>query len=143
MSGEVRFRYGAVFVLTLTLLVFAVIAPNGDWSRAVWCALLWLALLTVVATSHARAMVRRPVAGVLLALAALTVGGEAAGALSDPALFAISGALSAAIPLALVRGSRDAARAALPRDGDRGARGQSGGEGARFAGGIGGVGGGD
>lgn len=103
-SSVAGFRYGVVFMLTLTLLVFVIVAPGEDWSRAVACALQWLALLTVVATSRARTGVRQSVAVVLLALTSFTVVGEAAGALSDAVLFAISGLLSAAIPLALIGG---------------------------------------
>src|ERR1700722_4373984 len=101
---EAGFRYGVVFLLTLTLLVFVIVAPAADWAQAVACALQWLALLTVVATSRASNNVRRPVAIVLLALTSFTVVGEAAGALSSAVLFAISGLLSAAIPLALIGG---------------------------------------
>jgi hypothetical protein len=101
---EAGFRYGVVFLLTLTLLVFVIVAPAANWARTVACALQWLALLTVVATSRARSNVRLPVAIVLLALTSFTVVGEAAGALSDAVLFAISGLLSAAIPLALIGG---------------------------------------
>jgi hypothetical protein len=103
-DSEAGFRYGVVFLLTLTLLVFVIVAPGTNWSRAVGCALQWLALLTVVATSRASSNVRRPVAIVLLALTSFTVVGEAAGALSDAVLFAIGGALSAAIPMALIGG---------------------------------------
>ncbi len=103
-DSEAGFRYGVVFLLTLTLLVFVIVAPGANWSRAVGCALQWLALLTVVATSRASSNVRRPVAIILLALTSFTVVGEAAGALSDAVLFAISGLLSAAIPLALIGG---------------------------------------
>jgi hypothetical protein len=103
-DGEAGFRYGVVFLLTLTLLVFVIVAPGEDWSRATGCALQWLALLTVVATSRASSNVRRPVAIVLLGLTSFTVVGEAAGALPDAVLFGISGLLSAAIPLALVGG---------------------------------------
>jgi hypothetical protein len=103
-SREAKFRYGVVFLLTLTLLVFVIVAPGEDWSHAVACALQWLALLTVVATSRARTGVRQSVAVVLLALTSFTVVGEAAGALPDAVLFAISGVLSAAIPLALIGG---------------------------------------
>jgi Ion channel. len=91
-------------MLTLTLLVFVIVAPAADWSRAVACALQWLALLAVVATSRASTGVRQSVVIVLLAFTSFTVVGEAAGALSDPVLFAISGLLSAAIPLALIGG---------------------------------------
>jgi hypothetical protein len=103
-NSDAGFRYGVVFLLTLTLLVFVIVAPGADWSRAVGCALQWLALLAVVATSRASSSVRRPAAVVLLALTSFTVVGEAAGALSDAVLFAISGVLSAAIPLALIGG---------------------------------------
>jgi Ion channel len=101
---EAGFRYGAVFLLTLTLLVFVIVAPSANWSRAVGCTLQWLALLTVVATSRASRNVRRPMAIVLLGLTSFTVVGEAAGTLSDAELFAVSGVLSAAIPLALIGG---------------------------------------
>ena len=103
-SRDAGFRYGLVFMLTLTLLVFVIVAPGADWSRAVACALQWLALLAVVATSRASTGVRQSVVIVLLAFTSFTVVGEAAGALSDPVLFAISGLLSAAIPLALIGG---------------------------------------
>jgi voltage-gated potassium channel Kch len=102
--SDAGFRFGLVFLLTLTLLVFVIVAPSADWSRAVGCALQWLALLAIVATSRASSGVRRPAAVVLLALASFTVVGEAAGALSDAVLFAISGLLSAAIPFALIGG---------------------------------------
>jgi hypothetical protein len=103
-DSDAGFRYGVVFLLTLTLLVFVIVAPNENWASATSCSLQWLALLTVVATSRTSSNVRRPVAIVLLGLASFTVVGEAAGALSDAVLFAISGLLSAAIPLALVGG---------------------------------------
>lgn len=32
-SRDAGFRYGLVFMLTLTLLVFAILAPAADWSR--------------------------------------------------------------------------------------------------------------
>jgi hypothetical protein len=110
-DGEAGFRYGAVFLLTLTLLVFVIVAPGENWSRAVGCALQWLALLTVVATSRASSNVRRSTAVVLLGLTSFTVVGEAAGALPDAVLFAISGLLSVAIPLALVGGLLQLVRA--------------------------------
>ncbi|MGA9875075.1 MAG: potassium channel family protein [Solirubrobacteraceae bacterium] len=103
-NDDARFRFGAVLLLTFTLLVFVIVAPDADWSRAVTCTLQWLALLAIVATSRARSGVRRPVAVAIVGLTAFTVVGEAAGALSDPVLFAISGALSAAIPAALIGG---------------------------------------
>lgn len=103
-SREAGFRFGLVFLLTLTLLVFVIVTPTADWSRAIGVALQWLALLAVVATSRARADVRRSVAVAIVALMAFTVIGEGAGGLSSWVVFAISGALSAAIPLALIGG---------------------------------------
>jgi hypothetical protein len=110
-DSDAGFRYGAVFLLTLTLLVFVIVAPSANWARAVVCALQWMALLTVVATSRASTNVRRPVAIVLLGLTSFTLVGEAAGALSDAVVFTVSGILSAAIPLALVGGLMRLARA--------------------------------
>jgi hypothetical protein len=101
---EASFRFGVVFLLTLTLVVFTIVAPAADWSRAVGLTLQWLALLAVVATSRASLDVRRPVVVVIAGLTAFTVVAEAAGGLSDSVLFAISGLLSAAIPLALIGG---------------------------------------
>ncbi|HEX3392730.1 MAG TPA: potassium channel family protein [Solirubrobacteraceae bacterium] len=101
---EAGFRFGLVFLLTLTLLVFVIVAPTANWSRAIAIALQWLALLAVVATSRARVDVRRSVAVAIVALMTFTVVGEAAGGLSDAVLFAISGALSAAVPVALIGG---------------------------------------
>ncbi|MGH2879067.1 MAG: potassium channel family protein [Solirubrobacteraceae bacterium] len=103
-SREAGFRFGLVFLLTLTLLVFVIVAPSANWSRAVAVALQWLALLTVVATSRATADVRRSVAVAIMALMTFTVVGEAAGGLTNWVVFAISGLLSAAIPLALIGG---------------------------------------
>jgi hypothetical protein len=103
-SSDAGFRYGAVFLLTLILLVFVIVAPADDGSRAVACALQWLALLTVVATSRTRSSVRRARSIAILALTAGTVIGEAVGAIPDSVLLAISGVLSAAIPFALIGG---------------------------------------
>jgi Ion channel len=103
-SRDARFRFGAVFLLTLTMLVFVIVAPGANWSRAIVCALQWLALLTVVGTSRARTGVRRSVALAIVALTTFTVTSEAAGALPDAVLFAIGGLLSAAIPVALIGG---------------------------------------
>jgi hypothetical protein len=103
-SREAGFRFGLVFLLTLTLLVFVIVAPSADWSRATGLTLQWLALLAVIATSRARSGVRLLIAVAIAALTTFTVVGEAAGGLSDTVLFAISGVLSAAVPLTLIGG---------------------------------------
>lgn len=101
---EAGFRFGLVFLLTFTLAVFVIVTPTAGWSRAVGLGLQWLALLAVIATSRARANVRRPGAVAVVALMAFTVVGAAGEALSRPLLFAVSGALSALTPVALIGG---------------------------------------
>ena len=54
-----QFRFGAVFALVLTLVLFEVLAPSDDWARAGAVALAGGALTVAVATSRARAPVRR------------------------------------------------------------------------------------
>lgn len=98
------FRFGAVFLLTLTLLVFVIVAPTASWARAVAIGLQWLALLAVAATSRTKTDVRRPMAVAIVTLLAFTVVGTASGGLSPAVLFAISGVLSAATPLLLIGG---------------------------------------
>jgi Ion channel len=98
------YRYGAVFVLTFALLVFIIVAPSADWSRAVAMAIEGAALVVTFATSRARAPVRRAWATAVGLGAALIVIGVAAGALPVAADFALAGLLAAAIPLSLVRG---------------------------------------
>jgi hypothetical protein len=99
---EASFRFGVVFLLTLTLAVFAIVAPNASWARAASIGLQWLALLAVVVTSRTRAGVRRPEAVALVALMSFTVVGAANETLSRALLFAVSGLLSALTPLALI-----------------------------------------
>ena len=53
------FRYGAAFVLTLLVVMVAIVAPAGELMRATVLALESAALVVVVATSRARAEVRR------------------------------------------------------------------------------------
>jgi hypothetical protein len=103
-SRAAGFRYGAVLGLTLGLLVFAIVAPERAWARAVALALEGIALTIVVASSRARAATRRA--------RALAVGGggvvvvvlTAADVLSRAVVFAVAGLLAAAIPAALVGG---------------------------------------
>ena len=99
-----EFRYGAVFVLMVTLLVFVTIAPGGDATRAVVLALEGAALLVVVATSRERRAVRNARVRVLAVAAALAVAAVALGALPLPVVFAANGILTFCILVALVGG---------------------------------------
>ncbi len=99
-----RFRYGAVFVLTLSLCVFLIVAPDSDWAHAVALAFLCAALLVVVATSRASPAVRhaRALAGACATVAILIA--VAVGALPLWVVFALAALLSLAIPIALAGG---------------------------------------
>ena len=99
-----RYRYGAVLALTLVLLVFVILAPPGDWSRALALLLESAALVVAVATSRARSEVRRSVAAAVAAAGAVVVVAVAAGLVPQWATLLLSGAIALAIPLSLVRG---------------------------------------
>ncbi|HTP21337.1 MAG TPA: potassium channel family protein [Solirubrobacteraceae bacterium] len=98
---DASFRYGIVLLIVLVLLVFEVLTPETDLSRAVGIALAGGALSVSVATSRARAEVRRVRTVSVGALAALVVIGILVGAVSDTATYVIGTMLIAAIPIAL------------------------------------------
>ncbi len=99
-----EYRYGAVFLLTFTLLVFSVAAPAADWARAVAVGLEFGALMVVVATSRARVDVRRARVVMVGVTAIAVVVAIGTGLLSKGVVFVISGLVAALIPAALVRG---------------------------------------
>src|SRR4051812_37547309 len=99
-----EFRYGVVFLLTLAEVVWQIVGPAAQWSVAVAFALQCAALLVVVATSRAREEVRR-VRTVAAAVVAVGLVTAIAGDLTPNWLpLATGGALSIAIPWALVGG---------------------------------------
>jgi len=86
-----EFRYGAVFLIVLVLVVFLVVAPDEGWARAVALALETAALTIAVATSRVRPAVRHRravvglVVGVAVAIGVLTgIVSEAAVAVREP-----------------------------------------------------------
>ena len=99
-----RSRYGAVFLLTLALLVFVIVAPAADWSRAVALLLESAALVVAAATSYARLEVRRTRATAIAVAGGLVVAGVAAGLVPVWAAQALGGVLAVAIPLSIVQG---------------------------------------
>jgi hypothetical protein len=99
-----QYRYGAVFLITLALLVFVIVAPSADWSRAVALLLESVALVVAVATSRERRAVRRARAMAIATVGALAVIGVAAGLLGPALALGLGGVLAVAIPLTLVRG---------------------------------------
>ena len=99
-----EFRYGAVFLIVLVLVVFLVVAPDEDWASAVALALEAAALTVAIATSRVRATVRRRravvgvVGGVVVAVGVLT------GVVSQTLVAAIAAVIAVAIPVELVGG---------------------------------------
>ena len=101
-ADPASYRYGAVFLLTLVLLVFVILAPAADWSRAVAIGLESTALAIALATSRAR--VRRTRATVIAVAGGVAVACVLAGLVPTWAAQTLSGVLALAIPLSLVRG---------------------------------------
>src|SRR4051812_17284575 len=104
VSHRVEFRYGAVFVLMLVLLVFVIVTPAGNVTRAVVLALEGLALLVVVATSREQGDVRNARVRLLAVPAVLAVTAVALGVLPLPVVIATNGVLTLSILVALVSG---------------------------------------
>jgi hypothetical protein len=98
------YRYGVVLGLNAITLVFIIIAPNADWARATVLALQGSALVVAIATTRARAEVRRTRAVVACVVAALLVVVVAAGTLSIGTESAIGALIALAIPGALIGG---------------------------------------
>jgi hypothetical protein len=98
------FRYGAVFVSTVVLMVFLIVAASGTWSRAIALALEGGALVVVLATSRERRRVRRARAALAGALAALIVLGIAVGLVEPVVAEAIAALCGIAVCLTLVGG---------------------------------------
>ena len=102
--GAGSFRFGAVFLLTLTLCVFLIVAPDADWARAVALALQSAALIVVVATSRASAAVRRERTTAAGAAAVVVFLAVATGVSPQWAVYVLGVAMSLAIPIAIVGG---------------------------------------
>jgi len=98
---EASFRYGTVLLIILALLVFEVLSPDTDWSRALGFGLAGAALTVAVATSRARAEVRRVRTLVVGVLAVLFVVLILAGVLSASFTYVVGTLLVAAIPITL------------------------------------------
>jgi hypothetical protein len=101
---EAGFRYGAVFLLTLAIVVVAISAPAKDWSKALALALEFAALMVVVATSREREGVRRRRTLAIGAVTAAVVLAIGVGALPKTLTFAIALALALLIPASLAGG---------------------------------------
>ena len=103
-SERAAYRYGAVLLCTVAVLVFLIVAPSADWSRAVALAIQALALLVAVATSRARADVRRTRVALGAAVTVVVVAGTAAGSIPAGAATAVGTFVGVAVPLAIIGG---------------------------------------
>ncbi|MGO9886642.1 MAG: ion channel [Solirubrobacteraceae bacterium] len=100
-DGPAGFRYGVVLAIVLATVVFEVLAPDADWARAVAIALVGGALTVAVATSRARAQVRRTRMFVVGGIAFVVVVGIATGLVNQWGTFLVGTLLVASIPIAL------------------------------------------
>lgn len=103
-EGEAGYRYGVVLAILLVLVAFAIIAPSATWSRVVGFGLDIGALTAAVATSHTTPANRGRRAIAVIATGAALVVAIAARAIPVAATFALSGLVTAAIPVALAGG---------------------------------------
>jgi hypothetical protein len=99
-----QFRYGAVFLVVITLAVFEILAPATSLARAFDVALAAGALTVAVATSRERGQVRRARASIVGGVAVVVVIGIATGGLHTGVTFAVVTVLVALIPVALAGG---------------------------------------
>jgi hypothetical protein len=98
------FRYGIVFLLIVSLLLFEIVAPDARWARALALALAAGALTVTAATSRERGSIRRLRAAIVGGAAVIVVAGTATGVLGVRATFLASMLVEAAIPVALIGG---------------------------------------
>ena len=99
-----QFRYTAVLLLLLVLLVFTILAPDANWARALEPALAGSALGVAVATSRAKGEVRRLRVLVVTAVALVVVVGVATGVFGLDLSFLVTTLLLAAVPVSLIGG---------------------------------------
>jgi hypothetical protein len=96
-----QYRYGIVFILILTTVVFLIVAPEGNASRAIGFAIAGVALLVAIVTSRERSVVRRRrVVGASATIIVVTVL-TAAGAMPHSLTQAIGAVMTLAVPLTL------------------------------------------
>jgi hypothetical protein len=96
-----QYRYGMVLLLVICVVVFVIVVPDNDATRAIAFALVGAALVVAIGTSRERSIVRRRrVLGsgtTILVITVLT----AAGAIPVSITFAIGAAITLAVPAGL------------------------------------------
>ena len=102
--GAAAYRYGVVFLVVLIAVVFTIVAPEGDGSRAASFALLGTVLLVVIDTSRERTAVRRRRASIGAAVILIVTAGIAVGVVPRGTALLLSALLTLATPVTLVGG---------------------------------------
>src|SRR5947208_7551886 len=103
-SDVAQYRYGAVLLLVICVVVFVIVAPDNDASRAIAFLLVGLSLLVAILTSRDRGSVRRRRAFVGGAIIAVITVLTAAGAISSSITFAVGALMTLAVPATLTGG---------------------------------------
>jgi hypothetical protein len=99
-----QYRYGMVLLLVICVVIFVIIAPDSNGSRAIAFALVGSALLVAIGTSRERSVVRRrrmvAAGATIFVITVLT----AVGAISVSITFAIAALMTLAVPATLAGG---------------------------------------
>ena len=103
-NSEAAFRYGAVFLLVLTVVVFGIVSPEGNSSRAISFALVGVALMVSIGTSREPTDVRRTETLVGSGVVVFITVGTAAGLIPKTITLAVTALLTLAIPVTLTGG---------------------------------------
>lgn len=103
-TGVAQYRYGVVLLLVLITVVFAIVAPDGNLSRAIAFALVGAALLVAICTSRERTVVLRRRAVIGGAAVALITVLTALGVLPSGATLGVAAVMSLAVPATLAGG---------------------------------------
>jgi hypothetical protein len=98
------FRFGAVLILTGTVLLFTIAAPSGDLTSAISVLLTGGTLLAVAVTSGAPTATKRFSIGLVVLALAVSVGLVGSGTVSRTLTFVLSGVMAVITLPALVAG---------------------------------------
>jgi hypothetical protein len=99
------YRYGAVFLLTLLLVVFLIAAPEAQWSRAVAILIAGATLLVAIGTARAGRITRRSGETAVLLVSVVVFLGTVTGVFPRSIASVAGVILTGALPPVIVRGN--------------------------------------
>jgi Ion channel len=103
-KGVAQYRYGAVLLLVICVVMFVIVVPDSDVARAIAFALVGAALVVAIGTSRERSVVRRRrilIGGSIIAVITVLT---AAGVLPVSITFAAGALTTLAVPATLAGG---------------------------------------